>query len=70
MIDYVSFEYNTFGIIAVSLHVGTVNIFVFHAIGVCLHPDFNTLTFRHCIKSSDKKVTFPTSPKVPTCLWF
>ena len=68
-LDYVSFEYNQepirapditiFGIIAVSLDVGILNIFVFHAIWVRLHLDFNTLAFGHCVKFSSKKVTPP-----------
>jgi len=48
-----------FGIIAVSLAVGIVNVFVFHAIWVRLHPDLNTHSFRYCLNFSGKKVTPP-----------
>ena len=39
---YASFENNYLWIIAVSLDMGIVNIFVFHAIWAHLQPDFNT----------------------------
>jgi len=37
-----------FGIIAVSLDVGIVNVFVYRAIGVRLFADFNTHVFGDC----------------------
>jgi len=43
--------------------MGIVNIFVFHAIRVRLHPNFNTLALGHCINFSGKKVTAPLPPK-------
>lgn len=33
-------------VVAVSSDMGTVNIFVFHKIRVCLHPDFNNHALR------------------------
>ena len=53
-----------FGIIALALDVGIVNVFGFHAICVRLHPDFNSHAFGHCVTLSGKKVTstLPPSP--------
>ena len=46
LMEYARFEYNYFGIIAVSLDVGNAKVFVFHATWVRLHPDFNNHAFK------------------------
>ena len=42
--------------IAMSLDKGIENIFVFQAISMHLHPDFNNPALPHCINFSCKKV--------------
>lgn len=53
----------------VSLDVRTVNVFVFLAIWVHFHLDFNTRAFGHFVFLLRKKVTTPLSLKVPIHLW-
>ena len=55
---------------AVSLDMRIVNVYVFRATWVPLHPDFKTHEFGHCVLFSGKKVTAPRppSPKVPSRL--
>ena len=43
-----------FGIVTISLDVGIVNVFVFHAIWVRLHPDFSTNAFGHALLRQPK----------------
>ena len=46
--------------IAYGIAAGIINMCVFHAIRVRLHPDFNNHAFRHCVIFSGKGS--PTSP--------
>ena len=57
-----------FGIIAVSLDVGIVKVFVFYAIWVCLHLDFNTLLYSriHGNFRARKSPPHPKSEGAPT----
>ena len=52
--------------------MGIVNIFVFRAIWVRLHSDFNTLTlaFGRYLRFSGKKVTALQSRELPARLWY
>ena len=52
-----TFDTTISGIIAVCLDVRIENVLVFHSNWVCLHPDFNTYAFGHCILFWGKKVT-------------
>ena len=57
------FDVNMFWVMVVSLDARILNVFVFHAIWVCLHPDFDTREFGYCIIFSCKKFTTPLPPR-------
>ena len=64
VIEYVSFDITTFGIMVVSLDVENVNVIVFHAILVRLYLDFNTHILRLCVRfwARRSRQASPTPP--------